>query len=440
MFEDTIVSQATPVGHSAIAIIRISGKMAFEYAKRITRTKKNFKHLRPKHLPIYINRKRKIDSGIFIPFFSPRSYDGENIIEISCHGNPFIIGAIIDEFLKYGARIAKPGEYTKRAFLNNKLDLNQAESVGLLIQSKSLEAAEKQTQNLDGNLSLGLNTIRNEVVSALALLEYEFDVSEIKFLKKKDLFKIKNNIKNCEKRLSKIIGSFNFGSAYSKGLRFVFVGKANVGKSTLINTLLNYDRIITNNKPGTTRDVITVETIFKGVPVTLIDTAGINRTNDPVELQGIEKTKEEISRSDVIFSLFAFDAQPVDFIADKHTINIYNKNDLAPYRGNKKDVISISALSGDGIDTLKQKINKSIKTVTKSSEPRIITTIRQKDSLTRALKAIKSASTHFKQNPAQLELIASDLRSSLYQFDITSGKTITNEVLESVFSSFCVGK
>ena len=122
MFEDTIVSQATPVGHSAIAIIRISGKMAFEYAKRITRTKKNFKHLRPKHLPIYINRKRKIDSGIFIPFFSPRSYDGENIIEISCHGNPVIINSILERLCLLGARLAEPGEYTKRSFMNGKIN------------------------------------------------------------------------------------------------------------------------------------------------------------------------------------------------------------------------------------------------------------------------------------------------------------------------------
>ncbi len=440
MFESTIVSQATPHGFSAIAVVRLSGSRSFDLAIKISKTKQPLHHLKPRYLPIYIGSERKIDSGIFTPFKSPRSFTGEDIVEISCHGNPIIVSAIIEEFIGFGAKIAEPGEYTNRAFFNKKLDLTQAESIGLLIQARSLEAAEQQIKNLDGSISSLILNIKTSLLECLSGIEYELDISEDEFFNKnlqlKAISKFKKNIKTLERLTS----TYFSGSIYSKGFRFVFLGKPNAGKSTLINTILNNQRSLTSPTPGTTRDVITTDIVMSGVPITIVDTAGVHKTKDRVELAGIAKTMEELSKADFVFSLFTTKLEPVDFIEDKNTCLIYNKNDIKPYSGTKPGVLSVSALSPDSVDLVVKKMKDVLKGVKTDGVVPLLTTVRQRDSLTQTTTSIKAAMAHLKTNNPELEIVAHEIQNALANLNLTAGKTTTKDILDGVFSSFCVGK
>ena len=440
MSSTTIVSQATPVGNSAIAIVRLSGPSSVSYSKKLSKNKTPFKHQKPKYLPVYIKKTKKVDSAIYMYFKSPNSYTGEDIVEISCHGNQHIILAVINELLSFGANLADPGEYTRRAFLNGKLDLFQAESVGLLIQAKSLDAAEQQEKNISGKASKQVLSLKKKTISILALIEYELDISEETYFSSS---KIADSIKKLtiiKKGINELIKSFELGKAYTQGSKVVFTGMPNVGKSTLINMILKNNKIITSPKPGTTRDVITTEISLGGLPVSLVDTAGIHETKDEIEIAGIEKTRQESKTADVIISVFSPHSQPVDFIEDAHTILVHNKTDLQNYKGSKKNVCCVSALSGDGIDNLKTKIKNTIVSTKADGTLPLITTLRQKESLTKAHTSTSKAINLLRETNAQLELVAHELTSTISYFDITTGKTTTNDVLDSVFSSFCIGK
>jgi len=440
MFENTIVSQATPHGFSAIAVVRLSGSRSFDLANKISKTKQPLRHLKPRHLPIYIRGNKKIDSGIFTPFKSPRSFTGEDIVEISCHGNPLIVSAIIEEFVSFGAKIAEPGEYTKRAFFNKKLDLTQAESIGLLIQARSIEAAEHQIKNLDGSISSLISKTKTSLLEGLSRIEYELDISEDNYfnenLKLETVSKFRKNIKTLERLTS----TYFSGSIYSKGFRFVFLGKPNVGKSTLINTILNNQRSLTSPTPGTTRDVITTDIVMSGVPITIVDTAGVHKTKNSVELAGIAKTMEELSMADFVFSLFTSETQPVDFIEDKDVFFIYNKNDIKPYSGTKSGILSVSALNPDSVDLVVKKMKDVLNGVKTDGAVPLLTTVRQRDSLVQTTTSIKAAIAHLNTKNPELEIVAHEIQNALTNLNLTAGKTTTNDILDGVFSSFCVGK
>ena len=373
-------------------------------------------------------------------FESPNSYTGEDLVEISCHGNQHITIAVINELLIFGAVLADPGEYTRRAFLNGKLDLFQAESVGLLIQAKSLAAAEQQSKNISGKASKQILNLKKKIISILALIEYELDVSEeTSFSSSRSTASIKK-LTLLKQSINELIETFELGNAYTQGSKVVFAGMPNAGKSTLINMILKNNKILTSPKPGTTRDIIATEISLEGFPISLVDTAGIHETEDEVEIAGIEKTKQEIKTADVIINVFSPRHQPIDFIEDINEILVHNKTDLQKYKGTNKNVCCVSAINGNGIKTLKTKIKNTIASTKTDGALPLITTLRQKESLIKASTSIHKSISLLVEKNAQLELVAFELTNAISELDITTGKTTTNDILDSVFSSFCVGK
>ena len=435
----TIVSQSTPSGFSAIGVIRLSGHKATRIAAKLSNNKSVLKHKKATVRPIFI-KKRLVDEAVFTAFLSPHSYTGEDIVEISCHGNLHICEAVITEAIRLGARIAEPGEYTKRAFLNGKLNLLQAESVSLLINAKSIEAVKQQTKNLNGGITEKIAQIKESLLTMLSFLEYELDVSEDTFLEKESIKLIKTNLKKCLKSTTSMIETFNRGSALSNGVKVAFVGKPNVGKSTLVNRILGVEKSITSDVPGTTRDLISTETSLGGIPVTLVDTAGIHSSKNQIEKEGIKRSFEEIKTADLIVSLFCPDSEVVDFGEFNNQIFVYNKQDITPYQGKKENVFSVSATKGTGVNYLLDHLEKRIGGSRTNAAESLLTTIRQKEAMLEVSSCLSKAVSLFINNSQTVELPAQEIKNAISNIDVFTGKTTTNDILDRVFSTFCVGK
>ena len=440
MDRNTIVAQATPLGRSGIAVIRLSGPESFNYTKEITRFSGKAPHHTIRLLTIYDDKNAKIDEAIFAFYHSPKSYTGEDVVEISCHGNPQISERIINRLTKLGASLAQPGEYTRRAFLNGKIDLSQAESLALLISSRSKEAAEHQLNNLGGAVSAEIKKIRQALVLTLSLVEFELDVSEeemsLSFTASKALKHIKTNIIATES----LMGTFAMGSAYSSGIRVSVVGEPNVGKSTLTNRLLGSNRSIVDKKAGTTRDTIATDVIIAGIPTTIIDTAGIRETDDRVEAAGVDRAMTEVGRSALVLNVFTSETKTVDIIGDIEQIYVYNKVDLQMYNGEDKSVIPVSALKNTGTNKLLRAIESTLKKSHSYSQDILINTERQKKSLEECSLFLNKAAEQLNSPSPSLELAATDIRSSINSLDTFLGRVTNDDVLNQVFSSFCVGK
>ena len=440
MDRNTIVAQATPLGRSGIAVVRLSGPESFNYTKEITHFSGETPHHTIRLLTIYDNKNRKIDEAIFAFYQAPRSYTGEDVVEISCHGNPQISERIINRLTKLGASLAQPGEYTRRAFLNGKIDLSQAESLALLISSRSKEAAEHQLNNLGGAVSNEIKKIRKALVLTLSLVEFELDVSEeeasLSLTAEKSLKSIKNNIIAIER----LMGTFAMGSAYSSGIRVSVVGAPNVGKSTLTNRLLGSNRSIVDKKAGTTRDTIATDVVIAGIPTTIVDTAGIRETSDRVEAAGVDRAMSEVGRSALVLNVFTSETQTIDIVGDIEQIYVYNKVDLQMYSGEDKNVISVSALKNIGIRKLLGAIEKTLKESHSYSEDVLINTERQKKSLEECSLFLNKADGHLSSPSLSLELASTDIRSSINSLDTFLGRVTNDDILNQVFSSFCVGK
>ena len=439
MRNETIVSLATPIGYSGVGLIRVSGDNAIQMAKSTSKKKGSFDHSKASLLPLYLGND-KIDQVIYTVFKSPRSYTGEDMVEISCHGNPLICELTIEAFIKLGARLAEPGEYTKRAFLNGKLTLSQAESVALLISSKSKEAIKSNLKNLERGVVEKIEGVKNSLIDCISALEYEFDVSE----EESNIDLICNQ---CSKILKKLYLSmrdvdlsYRSSSIYNRGLRIAIVGKPNVGKSTLLNAIAGYNRSIVNKEPGTTRDSIECEIIVSGAPITIIDTAGIHKADDETEMLGIERSKHEITRANIVLSVFSYDTQPVDSIIDVPVFYVYNKEDIKKNDSKIKSAISISALKGRGIKKLMRLIKNHIKRSASTSGEIALNTLRQKEDVSRCLLSLSAAINQLQPEVNNLELAAFEIRSAINSLSQFTGETTTEEILERVFSNFCVGK
>ena len=435
----TIVSQSTPSGFSAIGIIRLSGDKATNIAASLSNKKSALKHKKATVRPVFI-KKRLVDEAIFTAFLSPHSYTGEDIVEISCHGNLHICEAVITEAIRLGARIAEPGEYTKRAFLNGKLNLLQAESVSLLINARSIEAVKQQTKNLNGGITEKIMQIKEDLLTVLSFLEYELDVSEDMFLGKESVKLIKTNLKKCLKSTTSMTETFNRGSALSNGVKVAFVGKPNVGKSTLVNKILGVEKSITSNVPGTTRDLVSTETSLGGIPVTFVDTAGIHSPKNQIEKEGIKRSFEEIKTADLIVSLFCPESEVVDINVFNDQIYVYNKRDIRPYLGKRENVFSVSATKGTGVEDLVEHLEKRIGGSKTNAAESLLTTIRQKEAMLEVSSSLSRAIDLFINDSQAIELPAQEIKSAITNIDLFTGKTTTNDILDRVFSTFCVGK
>ncbi len=440
MMSDTIVAPATPPGYGGISIVRISGDLSTKLTKQICKRGSSFSRLRPTLSPVYNNAGELIDNAVFTFFKSPHSYTGEDVLEISCHGNPVIVDQIISTVCIFGARIADPGEFTKRAFLNGKLDLVQAESVSKLIGSRSVEAANINSKILSGSLSKKLNTIRESVAGILAELEFEFDISENESLIPSLIIKshkaINNNILSCEN----LIASYADGHLFNHGARVVIYGNPNVGKSTLLNALLEKDRAITSHVPGTTRDTVDADIVLGGIPVTLIDTAGIRSASSGVESAGIKRSYDEIKNADLLINVVTSEDGVTKNEKTKNTVIVFNKIDLVAPSERLADIIPISALLGDGIASLKNTIKERLISKNTSGSDVVLTTRRQEIAITSCRNSLSASLKYLNKDAPELEIVAFELRESINHIDALMGKTTVDDILNKVFSGFCVGK
>ena len=439
MSDTTIVSQSTPSGFSAIAVIRLSGVNAIKISKKIS---KNFNPLKHRNAEVrnVFSATDLIDQAVFTAFLSPNSYTGEDVVEISCHGNLHICERIINEIVKLGARIAEPGEYTRRAFVNGKLNLLQAESVIQLINAKSIEAVKQQTKNLSGGTTVKIQKLKESLISNLAYLEYELDVSEDVLINEKRLKKIKTTIENNLKTATSMSDTFSRGNALSNGVKIVFVGKPNVGKSTLVNKLVGMEKSITSDVPGTTRDTVSTKTTIGGIPVTLVDTAGIHLSDNEIEIEGIKRSYKEIETADIVINLFCGGSEVVDINEDKDQIYVYNKIDSLPYSGKDENVFPVSATTGEGLALLTKHIKERVGFLRVDASEPLLTTIRQKEAMDNISFCLATTLELLESNSNEVELPAEEIKNAIANIDIFTGKTTTNDILDQVFSAFCVGK
>ena len=438
---DTIAAIATPIGTGGVGVIRISGDKCFEIVDKIY-SKHNLEAGKISHGWI-IDGDKKIDEVILLPFKNPHSYTGEDVVEIHCHGGINVVRNILDTVLKNGARMAERGEFTKRAFLNKKMDLSQAEAVADLIHAKTRDFAKQSVKNLSGVLGQKIKEIRGDIFNVLskivAGIDFPDEVVEPEYSYLIDEFQ------KAIDKIDNILSSANSSNIMRQGIKIAIVGKPNVGKSSLFNTLLNVERAIVTDIAGTTRDVLK-ETLDWDVAITLIDTAGI-RDNDEVgkvEEIGIEYSKQSVEEADLV--LFLYDASSgmneddktiLELVKDKNHILIANKVDL--YSGERIDGVHyLSTVTKEGLDELKKKIKETAYNFS-LEDTEFVTNNRQQDCLEKCRTSLMLALDASKEHQLQ-DLISIDVKSALLYLDEITGEVITDEILNNIFDHFCIGK
>lgn len=436
---DTIAAPATPMGAGGVGVIRISGDKAFEIIEKIFSNPK-FEPRKFNHGWI-LDGSKKIDEVIVLPFFAPNSYTGENVVEIQCHGGVNVVKNILNLVLRNGARMAEKGEFTKRAFLNKRMDLSQAEAVADIIHAKTSDFATVSMKNLSGVLKEKINDIRNDIFEVLSKITAGIDFPED--VKEPEYSYLIENFENIISKIDNVLSSAETSNIFRQGASVAIVGKPNVGKSSLFNALLSLDRAIVTEVAGTTRDVLR-ETLDLGIPVTLIDTAGIRDEDvSKVEKIGIEYSKKTLDEADLV--LFVYDAskgmdeedrEVLELLKDKNHIVIANKSDIASDKPN--DALYISARTGEGIKELKA----LLKTKVCDIEPEaldFVTNTRQQACLKRAKASLEQALLASQVNELQ-DLISIDVKSALLALDELTGELVTDKLLDNIFENFCIGK
>ena len=458
---DTIIALATASGSGAIAVIRLSGENAIAFCEA------HFKSVHGKilsqedthtiHLGHIVDGNRTLDEVLVSIFKNPQSYTGEDVVEISCHGSPYIQQEIIQLFLRKGARIANPGEFTLRAFLNAKLDLSQAEAVADLIASDSEASHQIAMQQMRGGFSNEIKMLREELMNFASLIELELDFAEedVEFANRQQF---QDLISRITKVLKRLIDSFAVGNVIKNGIPIAIIGEPNVGKSTLLNALLNEEKAIVSEIAGTTRDAIEDEISIGGINFRFIDTAGIRDTKDVIESIGIKKTFEKIDQAQVV--VYLFDAatsvsnlgivlKEIEKIRNKNPqkplIIIANKIDklddiqLAELNTHIPEVILLSAKSGFGLEELTDKLLGLINTGALRNNDTIITNSRHYDALLKALEEIIKVQEGIDANLSG-DLLAIDIRQALYHFGEITGEITNDDLLGNIFANFCIGK
>jgi len=435
---DTIVAQATPFGHSGVALVRLSGQGSVKIVKKLTGGS-SLKNRVSTFSKILSPNNDVIDRALITFFRAPASYTGENVVEITPHGNPAIVENIIETICTYGGRIADPGEFTKRAFINGKLDLVQVEAVAALINSKSKEAALAQQKIAAGALSKKINEIKDLLVSTLALVENEIDISE-ELMGEQAIASVKTNLIKTKDLIGGLLETYRLGKMLFEGLDVIIVGKTNVGKSTLFNALVKKDVSIVNQEPGTTRNLIESRVLIDGAVIRVVDTAGVRKTKNPVEKEGLERAKLRAKKADLILHLIDDPAKAVTIKKTKKKLIILTKSDLRKNLDEKNNIIHISAKTGLGVGGLLNKIKGSLGITSLSTDTTYLSTLRQKRALSLSGKPLERAISSVGVDPVDLSTLAFDIRESLNQIDSILGKTTADEILNTIFTSFCVGK
>lgn len=442
---DTIAAIATPLGMGGVGVIRISGEKAFEIIEKIF-TNPNFEPRKFNHGWI-IDNGVKIDETLVLPFFAPNSYTGENVIEIQCHGGVNVVKNILNLVLKNGARMAEKGEFTKRAFLNKRLDLSQAEAVADIIHSKTSDFAKVSVKNLSGVLKEKINEIRNDIFEVLSRITAGIDFPED--VVEPEYSYLIEKFENIIDKIDKILSNAKSSNILRQGISVAIVGKPNVGKSSLFNALLSLDRAIVTDIAGTTRDVLK-ETLDLGIPVTLIDTAGIREEGEnKVEAIGIEYSKQSLNEADLV--LFVYDStqgilnedkEIYELVKDKNHIIIANKCDQVQSCTSQEnwnnEKINLSALTGEGVQELKQTLTKKVCDI-EPDNLEFVTNSRQQACLNNARASLDQALLAANLQELQ-DLISIDVKASLLALDELTGELITDDILDNIFDHFCIGK
>ena len=456
--QNTIAALATPFGMSGIGVIRISGPEVLEIARRIFQPSRKNCSWESHHLYhgdiVSADGKTIIDEVLISFMREPNSFTGEDIIEINCHGNPLIIGSILTQLQELGCRMARPGEFSERAFLNNRIDLSQAEALAAMVSAKSQKAYAMGLAQLKGSLSKEIDNLRSCLIDALAGLEAAIDFTEDTSSER--IPKMPPQIDQALEHLQLLLSSYRAAKAYTEGINAVITGKPNVGKSSLLNALTGRKKAIVTDIPGTTRDLITDTIHIGGVPVNLTDTAGIREPQNLIEKEGINLVWENIAQADVVIVMLDVSKPLTDedkIIIDKNkTGNIIaaiNKIDLPQaweiktieklFRPEAK-ILEISAKSGAGLEELKNTIiDLSGRGENINTGGVMIINMRHKLAIEKAYKNIQTAKESVGQGMSA-EFAAFDLREALDNLDEITGKKINDDVLDKIFSSFCIGK
>ena len=454
--QETIIALATPNGLGAISVIRISGLNAISVTEKLFKPKGNKKLSNQKshtvHLGHLMKNGHELDEVLVTLFKGPHSYTGENTIEISCHGSTFIQQEIINLFIENGIRVANPGEFTLRAFINGKMDLNQAEAVADLIASENEGSHKLAMEQMKNGFSNDLKKLRAELLHFSSMIELELDFSQedVEFAERSEFKKLTVKIQT---ELEKLIDSFKSGNVLKNGISVAIAGKPNAGKSSLLNTLLNEDKAIVSDIPGTTRDSIEDSLVIDGINFRFTDTAGLRETEDIIESKGIEKTKEKINNARILIYLFdsndttfneinsdmkSFKREDLSVLLVRNKVDLKNTNQNLINQLEKFEIIEISANNIDSVSSLKKRLVNEINILNPYTDT-VISNSRHYEALMKALKAIKEVNMGLKSDISG-DLLSVDIRKSIEHLAEITGEITNDDVLGNIFANFCIGK
>ncbi len=457
--EETIAAISTPFGESGIGIVRMSGPMAESIVRGLFKAKRDQSLFISHHFHygeiIDPRDGHPVDEVLVVLMRGPKTYTREDIVEINCHGGYLVLQKVLELVLAQGARMAQPGEFTKRAFLNGRIDLTRAEAVIDLIKAKTMEGIDIANQQLKGSLYKEMTALKESLIEHLSLIEAHIDFPEEE-METIPQAEMRQNLHNSIQKLEEWISTYEEGRVFREGITCAITGKTNVGKSSLLNVLLRQERAIVTPIPGTTRDVIEEVLNIHGIPVRLMDTAGLRKAKDFIEQEGVRRAKERVADADLILlildgsrELDEDDLEIILEIKEKKKVVIINKKDL-PLKLSLEEIkkrfpedplVSISALKNEGVEDLKKAIYSSLihRDIRVSPEHLIVANIRHKMLLTQIKENLSNALKDLEEGTS-LEFIAFEIRSALDALGEMVGETTTEEVLHRIFNQFCIGK
>lgn len=447
---ETIVAISTPPGRGGIGIVRLSGSHALAIANALLTFRNPLAHAQARFAEIHDPETHaKLDEGIATYFAGPKSYTGEDLVEIAAHGSPVILELLVRLALRHGARLARPGEFTERAFLSGRIDLTQAEAVRDLIESQTLYQARVAASQMDGALSRRVRPAKQQLVELIAVLEAGIDFAEDD-VDVTPNSEIVTRIGGMAAQLKELVRSFERGRLIHRGLTLAIVGRPNVGKSSLFNRLVERERAIVTATPGTTRDLVTETVSLGGIPLQLVDTAGLREAADEAERMGIQKSREALAEADVVLVVLEAgvplredETALLRTLKDRRALIAYNKADLQIGSGSEADpsllAVNTSALTGQGIDDLRNALLGLVRDPAGENESGMLTSLRHHEAVTEALAALLKAAEAARRGIPH-EMVLLDLYVGLRQLDGLTGETTPDDVLNLIFSSFCIGK
>lgn len=447
--KDTIVALITPLGRSGIGVIRLSGNNPLVIIKKLI--KDEFFQLQPRRATlkkIYeIENSELIDEVIITYFQSPNSFTGEDIVEIASHGSPVILRQIIDNCLKLDARMAEAGEFSLRALMNGRMNLSQAEAIRDLIDAQTIASARQSIRQLRGEFSNQLQPLKDKLLNVIVVLESTLEFVEDD-LPDYQAEQIKQNLFEISLELEKLASTFQAGKLLREGLKVAFVGRPNVGKSSIFNALLGHERAIVTDIAGTTRDSLHEKLVIKNIPISLIDTAGLRETSDIVESIGVERTKQTLADADLVVVVLDSsqkfteeDQEILDYVKDLTHIIVENKQDIASSELNalNSNLVKISAKTGEGIEDLENAIISPFEVKESNTSGFLVTDARHHDLLRRAKEDIENSIILLNQKMSE-EIVLIGLHNAIRYLGEITGETTTEDMLTRIFSTFCIGK